>query len=65
MWHRLSSCAPRELWQTYRRFTKQSAVEPASTPDQQWEHWATQGDITEPVWTTCQKTRAEAWVEHL
>ena len=33
MWHRLSSCAPRELWQTYRRFTKQSAVEPASTPD--------------------------------
>ena len=64
-WRTLRRCAPRELWRTYRSFTRQVSVEPLSTPDQQWQHWASQGDISEPVWKHDEKEQADAFVDEL
>ncbi len=56
----MQQSAPLQLWSTFWKFTKQVAVEPTSTPDQQWEHWATQADVVEFVWTTKESENAEA-----
>lgn len=65
VWKRMQQSAPRQLWSTFWKFTKQVAVEPTSTPDQQWEHWVTQADVVESVWTTKESENAEAWTNDL
>lgn len=48
-WLRLQRSSPRKLWCTFRSLTRQTTVEPTCSPDQQWEHWSTQGYISETV----------------
>ena len=65
MWKRLRTSAPRQMWATFRRYTHQPEEGPQCTPDQEWEHWASQGDVHEPVWIDTIKTQAETMVEKL
>eukprot|EP00973_Karenia_brevis_P024925 3435230-Karenia_brevis.AAC.1 len=43
---------PRCFWAVYRAHTTQAQRSIQISPDTQWEHWANQGHITEPVWTS-------------
>ena len=65
VFHLLLASAPRRLWSTFRAFTKQSSAEPTCTPDQQWDHWASQGDTVEEVWNTSVSEPADEQVERL
>ena len=38
---------------------------PGSTPDEQWRHWASQGDVLEPVWNDSILSATIAWVSSL
>ena len=64
-WHRLQLSSPRKLWCTFPSLTRQTTIEPTCSPDQQWEHWGTQGDITDTVWNTTHSDLADAWLDEL
>jgi hypothetical protein len=61
----MKAVTPRKLWSTFRKFTYAPAGRSRCAPDEQWEHWASQGDIIEPVWSDQLSTEAEAWCEEL
>ena len=65
MWERLRSSAPRQLCATFRHYTNQSTVAPQCSPDQQWNHWATQGDVRESVWNDSVHSIADTWVNEV
>ena len=43
--------SPRKMWSTLLMFTKIPADTCVCTPDQQWGHWSSQGDISEDCWS--------------
>ena len=65
LWSQLRSSAPRQLWKTFRMYTHQQTEEATSTPDQQWDHWASQGLVQESVWNDTIRAPATAWIETL
>ena len=65
LWSQLRRSAPRQLWSTFRKHTRQQVEEAMSTPDQQWEHWASQGEVQESVWNDSIHAPAVEWIEAL
>ena len=57
--------SPRQLWSTFRRFTATDSTRILCSPDDQWTHWAGQGDVHEDVWTHHTTETAERWASEL
>ena len=64
-WARLQKSSPRKLWQTYRQFTNLPQECSTCSPDTQFMHWSSQGDVSEPVWTATILQPAMEWCENL
>lgn len=56
---------PRQVWNTLRQFTAQRNVDITCTLEQQLEHWTSQGEVEEAVWTNDERLQSEQWVEWL
>ena len=46
---RMRRSSPKSLWRSFRAFTSTPSEESSCPADVQWEHWASQGHITEDV----------------
>jgi hypothetical protein len=62
MWDHLRRSAPRQLWATFWNYTREPTETPQCTPDQQWNHWATQGDVHESVWNDSVSSISDHWI---
>ena len=65
LWSLLQRSSPRQLWSKYRQFTNQRSEDATCTPDEQWCHWATQGDTIEAVWNDSLSGPASEWTDLL
>jgi len=65
VWEKLWKANPRKMWSTFRSLTQQPSQESTCLPDKQFDHWATQGDIVEPVWDDSLMLHAEAFIQTL
>ena len=65
LWNSMLWNKPRQLWNTLRQFTAQRNVEITCTLEKQLEHWTSQGEVEEAVWTNDERLQSEQWVEWL
>eukprot|EP00973_Karenia_brevis_P022185 3052847-Karenia_brevis.AAC.1 len=63
LWDRLRIQSPGRLWSTFRSYAKQPSPSCTATPDEQWSHWASQGNACEPAWNELEKTDARNLVD--
>ena len=61
----MKSTSPRNLWSTFRRFTNAPTRTSTCAADEQWNHWASQGDISESVWRHQVASEAAGWCDEL
>ena len=64
-WKQMRRSNGKNLWRTFRSFTNMPSEECTCSLDAQWEHWATQGDTVESVWTNQAADDAKAWCDWL
>lgn len=65
LWDKLRHTAPRKLWATYRAFTSEPSPPVLVSPDDQWRHWASQGEVHEELWTDTRNSEAMDFVNYL
>eukprot|EP00973_Karenia_brevis_P040986 5671486-Karenia_brevis.AAC.1 len=53
------------MWQTFRKFTRTQHKKITCTPDEQWAHWSSQGDVCESVWDSDLLSSCSEWVNLL
>ena len=65
LWDKLRTSKPRQLWNVLRQYTSQPTAEATSSLDDQLQHWESQGDVEEAVWSRIEKEESELWGEWL
>lgn len=65
LWDSLERKSPSKMWKTFKQFTATESERILCEPDDQWKHWAEQGDIHEEVWNDSHSEPAEQWISEL
>ena len=65
LWTTLRASAPRQLWSTFRSHTQTPGERIKCSPDAQFLHWSTQGEVNEPVWTETLQAISKEHVDEL
>ena len=65
LWDNMKRTSPSRFWRTFKSFTATQSEIILCTPDEQWRHWAEQGDVAEAVWNERLSGPAMEWVEEL